>query len=216
MSRNPPASVGAPARAVGPSSPSSSRLASHNPKATGQARSAVAAHAPAPAAHPATVSTIGGTPAAASRWPAASSTGLSNALARESSIPGSLTPRRPGVGLHPPGIVLVAIGVGAHLGEWQQYAQLAVFGRVEHTMLNARRDEGAVLGVGHRVMAGGQPFLGGPDPRVVAGLAPLHQLPRRLDLSGIHELVHHIGNRPHPVGQQTPQSYPPHGAGRPP
>src|SRR6516165_7516637 len=197
MSRNPPASVGVPARAVGPSSPSSSRLASHNPNATGQARSAVAAHAPAPAAHPATVSAIGGIPAAASRWPAASSTGLSNALARESSIPGFLTPRRPGIGLHPPGIVLVATSAGAHLGEWQQYAQLSVFGRVEHSMLGTRRDEGAVLGVGHRVVAGGQPFLGGADPRVGAALAAPHQLPRRPDIGGIHEMVHYVTDRPH-------------------
>src|SRR6516164_5214376 len=205
MSRNPPASVGVPARAVGPSSPSSSRLASHKPNATGQARSAVAAHAPAPAAHPATVSTTGGTPAAASRWPAASSAGLSIARARASSIPGSLTPRRPSAGLYLPGIVVVATGAGAHLGEWQQHAQPAVFGRVEHTMLDTRRDQGAVLGVGHNVVAGGQPLLRGADQRIVTGLAAPHQLPRGPDLSGIHELVHHISDRPHSASQQTPR-----------
>src|SRR5690349_22373013 len=127
MSRNPPASLGVPARALAPSSPSNSRLASHNLSATGQARSAVAAHAPAPAAHPAAVSAVGGTPAAASRRPAASSAGPSIALIRVSSIPGSL-PGPPAAGEHLPGTGVLTIGTAAHFGQWQQRAQLPALG----------------------------------------------------------------------------------------
>jgi hypothetical protein len=46
----------------------------------------VAAHAPAPATHPAPVSAAGGTPAAASLVPARASTGVSVSLIRASSI----------------------------------------------------------------------------------------------------------------------------------
>jgi len=82
-------------------------------------------------------------------------------------------------------------------------------------VLDAGRDQGAVLGVGHGVVAGGQPFLGGADTRVSTGLATLHELPRGRDVDCVHELVHHVADRPHPAGQQPPQPDPAQRAGRP-
>src|SRR6516225_10649303 len=97
------------------------------------------------------------------------------------AFPAPLSPR-PAASMRYTGIVVLASRTAAHFREWQKYAQVPVLLRVQHAVLDAGRHQRAVLGVGHRVVAGGQPLLGGADPRIVAGLAAPHQLPLGLDI----------------------------------
>ena len=65
-------------------------------------------------------------------------------------------PRRPAATGHPRPVAAAAGVRGARPGERQQRAQFPVLLRVQPAVLHARGDQGAVLGVGHRVVAGGQ------------------------------------------------------------
>ncbi len=72
-------------------------------------------------------------------------------------------------------------------------------------MLDAGWDKGAVFGVGHGVVAGGQPFLGGADPRVTTGLAALHLLPAGFSTAAIPWVVF-TGPEVAQVGLTEPQA----------